>query len=1228
MTIVSGTYCLPMGGKGTSGNLKIEVVSALPETGRVDRVYFVPIEGATGDNQYTEYIWDRDRQRFEEVGPREIDLTPYATKEALNAVDNRLTSAEAEIVAVQGDVASLDEEISTVVPIVADHTTSITAINDSVEMINADVADLRTTKQDTLSAGSAIEIEDNTVGVAVFDKSKVTVVGSPTISDDGIASGFSANDYIKTGLTSKTVVNTEINILFKMGSLNDVQILCAALVGTRFQISYTDDNMILWFGDGTAWTVRIDNWLSPIQDTEYSVKIVTSASEIKIYVNGALRKTAPQTNFSYDLSSIGIIGSRTYAGILPFNGSIDLKQFSITVDGEQVFSGSKTLYTALAEKQDKLVAGTNINIDGNVISATGEITAEIPPATADTLGGIKVGENLTITEDGVLSANAGGGSVDAYTKAETDELLTGKQDKFTASKPLSIETKTSKLITGYTVSDSVIVPNNNFSIVAGNTICTVTTGSSLTYVDMPIKITSKQVCTVPFGNLADKVSNLLFGYYDGEGRFIPVFSFGCASTDYIQYLALNKTPITTNMPAVSLFSSRMTEGTPNKSISSSTFDKMYFQLYLEGTSLTGFISHKSGNYIYPMVKTFSPTNIDDIALITHVRYCHNNASGPFVKSDFGVYTTGGLVTTTTMTSPIDLSGFTNEFDLSKDLSYKALVVAPATTTSLGVVQPDGTTITVNESGVISAVGGTGGGTQLTSADGETSYTSLALGDNLVVGTGDIAWTNPAMSSASQDGYVITYSNSSTASGAASWKAFDKNTTTSENCWYTGSVSMPQWIMLECPEPVRLTSCMIMNELATPANFKSGYVQGSNDGSSFDTLYTITNRPNTTGYSETYTFGNTTYYKYLRVYFTESHGSGLSIQEIEFKGFVKDASAVPSLNVNLDELGNEVNTLASAVSAVEASVENKQDNLNAELPLSVEVRDIKKLNIDELSTGGILDKDNLTYKATSTMNVGNYGNYGLITKQTFDLSSASTWEFVIKTQLTITRPSGSSSTYARIFGSAATGFECAVQVDDGLVRFGISTDGSSRWTKYTNTSASGLLNNLIWIKVEFTGRAYVWSTSLDGVTYTQRSTYSSTAKMPINTKLCVGRGVNTESGVLYINYHSGTIYLKDSYFIIDGVKTPLAEVVDSASVISASPATTTSLGVVQPDGTTITVNDAGVISANGANIDDTTPSDTTAYSSNKVEDLLMGYVPASTYQELVDRVAALEAAQGP
>ena len=75
------------------------------------------------------------------------------------------------------------------------------------------------------------------------------------------------------------------------------------------------------------------------------------------------------------------------------------------------------------DKQNKLTAGTGIYIDSdNVISATGGVV-DLPIASGTTLGGIKVGENLTISEDGTLSATGGGGTGGEVSKEEFDALV-------------------------------------------------------------------------------------------------------------------------------------------------------------------------------------------------------------------------------------------------------------------------------------------------------------------------------------------------------------------------------------------------------------------------------------------------------------------------------------------------------------------------------------------------------------------------------------------------------------------------------------------------------------------------------------------------------------------------------------------------------------------------------------------------------------------------------------
>ena len=94
-----------------------------------------------------------------------------------------------------------------------------------------------------------------------------------------------------------------------------------------------------------------------------------------------------------------------------FSGNYNDLTNKPTIPSIEGLATSEELTQGLATKQDTLVAGNNITIENGVISATGTGEgglAELPIASSDTLGGIKVGEGLEITEDGILSALGGG----------------------------------------------------------------------------------------------------------------------------------------------------------------------------------------------------------------------------------------------------------------------------------------------------------------------------------------------------------------------------------------------------------------------------------------------------------------------------------------------------------------------------------------------------------------------------------------------------------------------------------------------------------------------------------------------------------------------------------------------------------------------------------------------------------------------------------------------------
>ena len=94
--------------------------------------------------------------------------------------------------------------------------------------------------------------------------------------------------------------------------------------------------------------------------------------------------------------------------------------------------------------------GTTITIDpdGTIHGAS---TYNLPTASATVLGGIKVGENLTITEDGTLSASGGGGTSLENVSTITDGISIGNQDAVTTGYKSKVEIAGSNKDNGFPI---------------------------------------------------------------------------------------------------------------------------------------------------------------------------------------------------------------------------------------------------------------------------------------------------------------------------------------------------------------------------------------------------------------------------------------------------------------------------------------------------------------------------------------------------------------------------------------------------------------------------------------------------------------------------------------------------------------------------------------------------------------------------------------------------------
>lgn len=201
--------------------------------------------------------------------------------------------------------------------------------------------------------------------------------------------------------------------------------------------------------------------------------------------------------------------------------------------GNKLNTLSSTVTNLQTSKQDKLTAGANITIsDDNVISATGS-SYTLPQATSSVLGGIKVGENLSITEDGILSA-------DTYNKSTLDTKFEEKQDILTATNGISIERKTISNVEGFSyTSDATAIYNTggwgvlapsgqnwDVSRVPG---INALIGTSITATTFPSRIvmpyTFGQIVKFPtWGNTNTVINGAIsFGKLAEDGTFYPIW---------------------------------------------------------------------------------------------------------------------------------------------------------------------------------------------------------------------------------------------------------------------------------------------------------------------------------------------------------------------------------------------------------------------------------------------------------------------------------------------------------------------------------------------------------------------------------------------------------------------------------------------------------------------------------------------------------------------------------
>lgn len=192
-------------------------------------------------------------------------------------------------------------------------------------------------------------------GEKLFDKSKFTVVGSPVITDDGIASGFSVNNYIKTpnvSELSKITESLKFTSSFVYNTLSSEQTIWNK--NLNFDLRLVNSSIILRTYDGSksnAFSIR-QSQHKVANGEQVFCDVVITPNLCRIKINGVEYTKEQVTDFSYLINAadksflIGISNAFNFY----FHSSIDLKAFSITIDGKEVFSGTKDKVMELTYK--------------------------------------------------------------------------------------------------------------------------------------------------------------------------------------------------------------------------------------------------------------------------------------------------------------------------------------------------------------------------------------------------------------------------------------------------------------------------------------------------------------------------------------------------------------------------------------------------------------------------------------------------------------------------------------------------------------------------------------------------------------------------------------------------------------------------------------------------------------------------------------------------------------
>lgn len=184
-----------------------------------------------------------------------------------------------------------------------------------------------------------------------FDKSKFEIVGNPTITSDGVASGFSNDDYIICKIDNLTFNQDDSIVVRGVFKLPDTtpSVLFHSNEGFA-NVIYASSNSLRWQIVGSP-NVNVSVEVPFILDRYYILIAKYANKVLKVDVTdtvtgeGYTKSIPVSVDFTHYM--FRYIGARAIGNDNYMKGSIKLKEYSITLNNKEIFNGQIDKYYAL-----------------------------------------------------------------------------------------------------------------------------------------------------------------------------------------------------------------------------------------------------------------------------------------------------------------------------------------------------------------------------------------------------------------------------------------------------------------------------------------------------------------------------------------------------------------------------------------------------------------------------------------------------------------------------------------------------------------------------------------------------------------------------------------------------------------------------------------------------------------------------------------------------------------